>query len=75
MYAPVPSVTGLHDLSQKKITRLDDFFVTRIYRKNKFTRITTYTLKLMFCHNKYFAIHIFGLAVVKKTAMRDMELK
>ena len=26
-------VTGLHDLPQKKITRLDDFFVTRIYRK------------------------------------------
>ena len=28
-------VTGLHDVPQKKMTRLDDFFGTRIYRTKK----------------------------------------
>ena len=31
---------GLHDLPQKKITRRDGFFVTRIYSEKKITRLT-----------------------------------
>ena len=39
-------VTGLHDLTQKKITRLDDFFVTRIYHKKNYTNYNIHFVTL-----------------------------
>ena len=44
-------VTGLHDLPQKKISRLNEFFVTHIYRKKKLPELKHTRLGGIFLHD------------------------